>query len=329
MADPRDDAIRKRYRELATEEPSAALDDAIRAAARRAVSSGPGSIRKPGAARWAVPVSVAAVLFLSFSVVMRLEKEAPPIGEPTPSIVTSPRAPSAQPEAPARANAPAETAKEPDLARNKLRDQPAADASPALRKEKKDAAVVESKPGFVADAIAPAKPQAPAAAALPAPAVTATTPAPAPPPPAPEFSSPPAPAATSSPRSSMPPPTGGLARPAATAPPPAPVLQERSAPLGYEEQRNLATGRRDEAAGALGATQESRAKAEGYAAKRAAEPADLNAPWPDTAEKKLERIEALRKAGRDKEADEAINRFRREHPDYRIPDATWERIRPK
>ena len=92
----------------------------------------------------------------------------------------------------------------------------------------------------------------------------------------------------------------------------------------------MAAGRRDEAAtGTLGATQESRAKAEGYAAKRAAEPADLNAPWPDTPEKKLERIESLRKAGRDKEADEAITRFRREHPDYRIPEATWERIRPK
>jgi len=90
MAEPRDDALRKRYRELATEEPSAALDGAIRAAARRAVSSGPGAIRKPGAARWAVPVSLAAVLFLSFSVVMRLEKEAPPIGEPTPSVVASP-----------------------------------------------------------------------------------------------------------------------------------------------------------------------------------------------------------------------------------------------
>jgi hypothetical protein len=52
-------------------------------------------------------------------------------------------------------------------------------------------------------------------------------------------------------------------------------------------------------------------------------------PWPDTTEKKLERIEALRKAGRDKEADEALARFKREHPDFRIPEATWERIRRK
>jgi hypothetical protein len=52
-------------------------------------------------------------------------------------------------------------------------------------------------------------------------------------------------------------------------------------------------------------------------------------PWPDTPEKKLERIEALRKAGRDKEADEALARFKREHADYRIPAATWERIRSR
>jgi hypothetical protein len=113
---------------------------------------------------------------------------------------------------------------------------------------------------------------------------------------------------------------------------PAPVVQERAAASAYEEQRNAAPGRRDQAVGALGAqgaAPESRAKAEGYAAKRTTESVDLAAPWPDTAEKKLERIEALRKAGRDRDADEAIARFRREHPDYRIPEATWERIRPK
>jgi len=309
MAEPRDDALRKRYRELATEEPSAALDDAIRAAARRAVSSGPGAIRKPGAARWAVPVSLAAVLFLSFSVVMRLEKEAPPIGEPTPSVVASPPPASSAPmQAPARASTPAETAKEAGPPSDKLREQPRMEASPALRKEKKDA-VAESKPAVAADAIAPAKPQAP--------------------PPAPAAAFVPAPAQASAAAS---PPAAEPPRPAATMAAPAPVLQERAAASAHEEQRNVAPARRDQASGALaaqGASAESRAKAEGYAAKRVAEPANPDAPWPDTVDGKLERIEALRKAGRDKEADEAISRFRREHPDYRIPEATWERIRPK
>ncbi|QJR09912.1 hypothetical protein DSM104443_00963 [Usitatibacter rugosus] len=315
MADPRDDALRQRYRELATEEPSAALDDAIRAAARRAVSSGPGKVRKPGVARWAVPASVAAVLFLSFSVVMRLEKEAPPIAEPTPSSIVASKesAPSlafAPKEAPASssATAPVETAKEQALSRDKLREQPRMAAPPALQKEKKDAVVVETKPAEVlADSLATAKPEP----ARPAASVAPPSPAPASPPPA--VASVPA---TESARAAG--TTANSAPQAAMVPAPARV---------QEEQRSALSGRRDEAAGALGATQQPRAKAESYAEKRVAE--DVAAPWPDTPEKKLERIEALRKANRDKEADDAIARFRREHPDYRIPDATWERIRPR
>lgn len=304
MADPRDDAIRKRYRELATEEPSAALDDAIRAAARRAVSSGPGVVRrKPGAARWAVPASVAAVLFLSFGVVMRMEKEAPPISEPMPSAATASKdvAPAA-PSAPAvQSIAPAEVAKEPEAARDKKRvEQPRLAPPPVLLKEKKDAAVVETKPQVMADAIAPAKPAPPPAAE----------------PPAAAFAPSPAPAAAPAPKLATVPAT-------ANAPP------ERAAARAAEEQRsNYAAGRRDEGAtatGALGAAQP-RAKSEALAAKVAE---SVDAPWPDTPEKQLERIEALRKAGRDKDADEGIARFRREHPDYRIPDATWERIRAK
>ena len=79
MAEPRDDELRARYRALATEEPSAALDDAIRAAARRAVASAPGAKRRSPAQRWAVPVSLAAVLFLSFGVVMHMQQEAPSV----------------------------------------------------------------------------------------------------------------------------------------------------------------------------------------------------------------------------------------------------------
>src|SRR5947207_15242991 len=77
MAEPRDEALRRRYRELATEEPSVAIDEAIRAAPRRPVSSAPGGVRKSASRRWALPVSIAAVLFLSFGVVMRMEQEVP------------------------------------------------------------------------------------------------------------------------------------------------------------------------------------------------------------------------------------------------------------
>ena len=50
---------------------------------------------------------------------------------------------------------------------------------------------------------------------------------------------------------------------------------------------------------------------------------------PDAAEAELERIAALRVQGRDAEADKALDEFRRTHPGYRIPDAMWERVKPR
>lgn len=46
-------------------------------------------------------------------------------------------------------------------------------------------------------------------------------------------------------------------------------------------------------------------------------------------EAQLEQIAALREAGRAAEADEALARFRERFPDYRIPDALWQRVRPR
>src|SRR5690606_14950444 len=55
-----------------TAEPSAELDDAIRAAARREVAAGP---RRAGIRRWTVPVSLAAVVVLSVSVVTMMREQ--------------------------------------------------------------------------------------------------------------------------------------------------------------------------------------------------------------------------------------------------------------
>ena len=46
-------------------------------------------------------------------------------------------------------------------------------------------------------------------------------------------------------------------------------------------------------------------------------------------ERELERIATLRAQGRDTEADKALQEFRRAHPDYRIPDTIWERVKPR
>lgn len=58
-------------------------------------------------------------------------------------------------------------------------------------------------------------------------------------------------------------------------------------------------------------------------AARVARSADAPAPTP---EKELERIAALREAGRHEEADKALAEFRKRHPDYRIPEAMLERV---
>ena len=64
------------YSALPREEPRAALDAAILAASRRALA-------KPSASRrWAVPVSIAAVLVLAFGVTLHMREEAPGIEAP-------------------------------------------------------------------------------------------------------------------------------------------------------------------------------------------------------------------------------------------------------
>jgi len=47
----------------------------------------------------------------------------------------------------------------------------------------------------------------------------------------------------------------------------------------------------------------------------------------DPLQRELERIARLREEGHDDEADGALEAFRREHPDYRIAPAMWERVR--
>lgn len=97
MADPeRDPRVAEGYRALGREEPPPALDAAILAAARRRRS------------RWAVPVSIAAVVALAVGVVLRVQLEAPEVTERIavePKVMRAPAAP-AMPESRARAAPP-------------------------------------------------------------------------------------------------------------------------------------------------------------------------------------------------------------------------------
>ena len=93
MAERRDDPsnpahdesrVRDAFRALPPLEPPAALDDAIRAAARRAVAAGPVADAARPARRWAMPVSVAAVMALAIGVALHVDRETPVIADGSP-----------------------------------------------------------------------------------------------------------------------------------------------------------------------------------------------------------------------------------------------------
>jgi hypothetical protein len=69
----------------------------------------------------------------------------------------------------------------------------------------------------------------------------------------------------------------------------------------------------------------------GAIATRAKRDAAESAPQAARTEEEieLERIAKLRADGRHDDADKALAEFRRKHPDFRIPEATWERVRPR
>jgi len=88
-----DDDISRRYRELPREEPPRHLDDAIRAAARRAVHTRPAPLVVPtGRQRWYFPLAAAAIIVLAVAVTMHVERE-----QPSEELVTAPAAPAGPP----------------------------------------------------------------------------------------------------------------------------------------------------------------------------------------------------------------------------------------
>jgi hypothetical protein len=77
-----DPKVSAAYRELGAEEPPRALDDAILAAARRSA--------RPWTKRWAVPLSLAAVIVLSVTVTLRIQHEQPGIESPVQQAAAPP-----------------------------------------------------------------------------------------------------------------------------------------------------------------------------------------------------------------------------------------------
>ena len=175
--------------------------------------------------------------------------------------------------------------------------QPSPEAQPQAKPDMKEKRALPEK-RLAKRAVAPVpKPFADAPARVDAPAAPPPTPAPTPAP---------APAAAAAP-----------AAPAA-APPPAEVAASRL------EDRNVAPER---AAKLQSAAPALRAKRE-MAAGAAADAQTAQAP-PSEEERELDRIARLRVEGRHAEADKALEEFRRKYPAYRIPDAVWERVKPR
>jgi hypothetical protein len=271
-----DDEITKRYREMAREEPGAAMDAAILAASRRA-------LRPSLSRRWGAPVSIAAVLVLAFGLTLEMRHEEPGIE----SSVPSRRAPAAEPPAaPAAAPAAAEPQSAAPVAKDSYSVAPKPVApSVELRKERmrQEAKPVARAQKVERPAEEPARDEREAPTAFPA------------------ASAPPA-AAPSAPAAMQ-------AAPATVA---APLPQRAPA-----QDMNVAPA------------PAARAKAMSGAAALRVAPAAQAESVADPVARELERIAQLRAAGHDAQADKALDDFRRDHPGYRIPDAMWERVKPR
>ena len=290
-----DGKVNAAYRSLARAEPPASLDAAILAASR-------GALVKPSASRrWAAPVSIAAVLVLAFGVTLRMQQEKPGIESPDmdsarreappPPAIGSPGydMPSA---------VEAQTA-EPEAPKAQFQQRAAAPAKKAVMPPAEPVAAPQAKQ------VAPlAKPDAKEAdrafrdeARIQSERKDMREEA--------DVKSKLAKEANvSSMASAAPPPAA--ARAFAPEPPASPAAP---------------------AAIASAPAPAARMKREALAAQAPAAAADAQAI--DEPTRELEAIAKLRIERRHEEADKALSEFRRKRPDYRIPEAMWERVKPR
>jgi hypothetical protein len=293
----REEEIRRRYRALAREEPPRALDDAILAAARRELETRPAPLVAPsGRRRWAVPIAAAAVIVLSAVVTLHVQRE-----QPDAELAMQVPAPPAEQKDERAVAVPRAEAE---------RDQLAAQPGKADRySEKKEAAKLQAPERRRGVESLAAKPSAPRSAP-PAPDLAGEV-LPKPPADPGRFSPDPAPATAppaQAPQMQM--------RPAAPLAKPAPRAAESASaaagPPPVTEPQSTLGGLRDSA----------RLREDAGALAKRAEPSE-------SPERMLERVAALRREGRQKEADDLYAEFRKRFPDYRIPEALRDQVLPR
>jgi hypothetical protein len=145
MTDERDPKLQSAYRALGAEEPPRALDDAILARARRPARS--------WTQRWAVPLSLAAVVVLSVTVTLRIQHEQPGIEMPAPAKKEVEKADQPAPAAPL-AEAPARPAADPAVRVQQPKTSARRDAE-AFPSSSQDRAPAENRAKETAPAAAP------------------------------------------------------------------------------------------------------------------------------------------------------------------------------
>jgi len=240
---------------------------------------------------WMVPVSIAAVLVLGIGVSLRMKLEQP-------GIETSVPAPAAVPERPAPATPPAPATTAP-AASEVARDSAAPVAAPELKRVPQKVDALRQKERF--DEARPQSNVAPAQAPLEAAQSREEKPASAD-----AISAPSSKAQTNTSVAVEPPP--------AAASPPAPAAGAPSLRLAPQSMQAPSRAKREAEPDAAPGARDLRKS--------------LVTPEADPV-RELERIAQLRAEGRHAEADRALEEFRRLRPDYRIPEAVWERVKPR
>jgi hypothetical protein len=313
----RETALQRRWRERAEDEPAPALDESVRAAARRAVKHRGRASHPAFTARWRVPLSIAALVVISTTVTLMVAERRAHVPDagfaPPPAAMVEPAVPTApSPVAPATPEAP-----------QAQKSKPAPRLSaPSAAKRSADA---EPAPGSASGEVAePERPRtdAPKELAKTGPAdLGAGVARPAQPAPAERDAlKDEAPARDLRAQPAVPAREGPTAPPQATSA----EAQLREAPAGPAAGAPAASAERKADAPAVPATapaKEMRSRrlqrAEPSAQSMQSEDADLSVQ--NDPQRWVERIRALRAAGKLEQAQASLREFRKRYPDYPLP----------
>ena len=282
------EAVSARYRAADDDAPPAALDDAIRAAARRAVGARPLPMNKSWIAPWTTPLAAAAMVVVTVSIGLLAVREKPEFAPPLEEVTEAQTA--APSESPAKAKSTAAMDMNRDATNTRSQPFEKREATTMLEKKSRAPELDAAASGIIQP---PSAVNAPAMQAAP----MAFPAAPAPAPmrgrqdidQARRFNG------------------GAAAEPATTAK----LADERK-----EKEADKGT-----ASGQVGASSESSMSVNAGPPTVVARKADTLKASPDIEPPQhwIERIRLLRAQGKTKDADDALKKFGAQYPDYLLP----------